>query len=162
MAFFYNTRVSQKFCNILVVRIHGFFFNTWVSQKFCNILVVRIHGFFCNTWVSQKFCNILVIRIHGFFCNTWVSQMFCNIFETWGTIRQLRMVLQRSCTWPTTLNWYSPCATRWIFLYGLEYGPAILAFRPDRLGSWNPSEEFLYSDQLPLSHNKYILVDSAL
>ena len=34
---------------------------TGVSQKFCNILVVHIHGFFCKTRVSQKFCNILVV-----------------------------------------------------------------------------------------------------
>ena len=31
---FYNTPVSQKFCNILVVRIQGFFYNTRVSQSF--------------------------------------------------------------------------------------------------------------------------------
>ena len=79
LCFFHNISVSQKFCNILVVRILCFFHNTSVSQKFCNILVVRILCFFHNISVSQKFCNILEVRIFCFFHNTSVSQKFCNI-----------------------------------------------------------------------------------
>ena len=41
-------RVSKKFCNILVVRLHGFFYNNMVSQKFCNILVVREPQLACS------------------------------------------------------------------------------------------------------------------
>ena len=40
-----NIRVNKKFCNFLVVCIHGFLYGTTVSQNFCNILVVR-----ANLW----------------------------------------------------------------------------------------------------------------
>ena len=50
IVFFFNTRVGQKFCNILVVYIHGFFYNTRVSQKFCNILV-------CASATTQEYCE---------------------------------------------------------------------------------------------------------
>ena len=35
---------------------------------------------------------------------TRVSYMFCNILQTWGTIRQLRMLLLRSWRWQTIMD----------------------------------------------------------
>ena len=36
------TRVSQKFCNILLEHIYGFYYNTGMTQKFFDILLVRV------------------------------------------------------------------------------------------------------------------------
>ena len=73
--FIYNTKLSQKFNNILVVCIYDLFY-PMVNQKFCNILVVCIHGFFYNIMESEKLCNILAVRIYNFFSNTIMNQSF--------------------------------------------------------------------------------------
>ena len=105
-------------------KLVNFIQNKWnLYMSICLCLLVCLSLFVC-----------LSVSLHIYiYTYTMASQKFRNILLTCGTIRYLwcfcRAGEVNQPDWNAELAWYSPRATRQIFLYGFEPSLRIHAFR---------------------------------